>query len=1280
MFQLKKILLITTVFICVFLFCGSASAAGSWNNETVAKGNFTHVSLSLNSTGDPCISYYDTNKNALEYAYKFNGKWINKTVANGNIGESSLALDKNNNPSISYYDVTDDVLRYAYITNGIWTNEIVDNGGVENTLAMDKNNNPCIVYLDSNSNLYYATEINGTWSTSWIDGSGTKGSLAIDSHNTPCVVEYNTWDSYLWYGYYTNGTWNYSPISKVNNVTSTSLVLNSQNRPYISFIDNGYLNYVYRNNGTWLIQNTTALNNVTHDSLSIDSKGNLVSTFDVNEGSQVTLVYAHQNYNYDATVWYCDSVDNATEPTTFQSSVKINSTNDPRIAYYNSNTNQLEYTYSTSKSSNNYYDLRNENRLPPVENQGKAGDCWTFATFGSLESCLLPNQTANFSENNLKDLSGFDIGWNDGGFYEMSTAYLVSWRGPVNAIDDPYNDTSGISPNNLTATAHVQNVLVLPVRKDPMDNDIIKTAIKNYGAVGTYMQMNDTYMDESTYGYYYNGKPTFDHAVDIVGWDDNYSRYNFNIVAPGDGAFIIRNSWGTDWADGGYFYVSYYDTSLGTEGSNKFSSDNFVFINAEQVNNYNKIYQYDPLGWTDELGYGTETNWMANIFNSTGNDQLAASSFYIPTMNSTYTLKVYTNVSAGKPTTGKLVETQRGTLNMGYWTINLNQLVPLVKNELFSIVLELTTPGNLANIIIQDQYPNYSSKATSAPNISFCSYNGDVWTDLNDFNAVLCLKAFTTILPPTVRTTDPLNNAIINTSNNVITITFTEPVQPGSAYDDISVTGPSGIVSVTKTINGNVLTLTSNSNFVDGNYNINIPVDGIWNLMGKGLISAFASNFTVDTIAPTVIADPAEGKYNKNKSVTLTATDVESTTIYYTTDGSDPQVSSTRNVYTNPIFINTTTTLRFIAVDQANNWSPEYTQSYTIIPLPVANFTTNTTSGTAPIKIQFNDTSSNNPTNWLWDFGDGTTSTLENPSHTYNRSGNYTVTLTVGNTAGENSLIKSNLITVNWPLPVAIFNYNVKNGTSPLNVQFTDNSTGDVTSWNWNFGDGTTSTLKNPNHIYSAAGTYTVTETVTGPGGSNVQISSIYVKTDTTPPTATASIKSGVYNTNQIIKLGMNQTGTIYYTLNGSTPTTASIKYTQPISVTSTCTLNFIAVNTAGIKSSVYKMTYTIDKIAPKVISTTPKNGATGISRTSTISIKFSENVKTGINWSKVYIKNLNTGKLITINNKISGNTLYIKPTKTLSSKNQYQVYIPKSALKDNAGNNVEVYGFKFKT
>ncbi len=152
--------------------------------------------------------------------------------------------------------------------------------------------------------------------------------------------------------------------------------------------------------------------------------------------------------------------------------------------------------------------------------------------------------------------------------------------------------------------------------------------------------------------------------------------------------------------------------------------------------------------------------------------------------------------------------------------------------------------------------------------------------------------------------------------------------------------------------------------------------------------------------------------------------------------------------------------------------------------LPVANFTSNVTSGKAPLTFSFKDKSNGSPTSWKWSFGDGSTKTSQNPVHTYSKAGSYTVKLTVTNAAGSNTTTKTNYIKVIGK-PVAVFSATPTSGKAPLSVKFTDKSTGSPTSWKWSFGDGAVKTSQNPTHMYSKAGNYTVKLTVTNVAGSN---------------------------------------------------------------------------------------------------------------------------------------------------------------------------------------------------
>jgi len=168
---------------------------------------------------------------------------------------------------------------------------------------------------------------------------------------------------------------------------------------------------------------------------------------------------------------------------------------------------------------------------------------------------------------------------------------------------------------------------------------------------------------------------------------------------------------------------------------------------------------------------------------------------------------------------------------------------------------------------------------------------------------------------------------------------------------------------------------------------------------------------------------------------------------------------------------------------------------------PVANFAASPISGKAPLNVKFTDKSSGSPTSWKWDFGDGTSSTLKNSAHTYNKAGKYTVRLTVKSAAGTNTKTIKDYITVKTtPVkPVAAFSATPTSGYAPLKVQFTDKSTGSPTSWKWSFGDGKTSTSKSSAYTYSKAGKYTVSLTVKNAAGSSTKTITNYITVKIAP-------------------------------------------------------------------------------------------------------------------------------------------------------------------------------------
>jgi len=275
---------------------------------------------------------------------------------------------------------------------------------------------------------------------------------------------------------------------------------------------------------------------------------------------------------------------------------------------------------------------------------------------------------------------------------------------------------------------------------------------------------------------------------------------------------------------------------------------------------------------------------------------------------------------------------------------------------------------------------------------------------------------------------------------------------------------------------------------------------------------------------------------------------------------------------------------------------------YTVTPVttpaviaPVAAFSANTTTGTAPLAVQFNDTSSNTPTAWAWDFNnDGTIdATTQNATYTYTAAGTYTVNLTATNAAGSNTSLQAGYITVSASAvaPVASFTSDMKTGSAPLTVQFNDTSSGDgITGYQWILGDSATIyTTQNLSHAFTTAGTYSVNHSVTNAAGMNWKNETGYVvvtprvaKTWTVCQDSSSGCDFVTTNFTEVLKYPSFNDGDTIYLYNGTysypTYTTNSRMLTitgeDPSAVIIDMPVSFYFTNTVNISKIYFRSSH----------------------------------------------------------------------------------------------------------
>jgi C1A family cysteine protease len=428
------------------------------------------------------------------------------------------------------------------------------------------------------------------------------------------------------------------------------------------------------------------------------------------------------------------------------------------------------------------YDSRTYGYITPVKNQGSWGTCWAFSALGIAEANIVKKGLAG----NTLDLSELQLAYffyhtatdplgnttgdktqalddsylNQGGNSVFTTFALASWCGAAEESKAPYENATSESYTLDTSLAfdddyHMQNAYWVNMT----DRTDVKNIIMNYGAVGTSYYSDQTGNGTTTYyngtnkAYYYNGSFAMNHAITIVGWDDSFNKTNFNVskCPSSNGAWLVKNSWGTGFGDSGYFWISYEDVAF----NNSDYSQAFVF-DFDSADNYDHNYQYD--GSSGASSYRVNNGGsIANVFtakaNSTGTaEQIDAVSFALYDVNVDYSIQIYKDLTNKKdPTSGTamLSTPMTGrTSYVGYYTVPLEELVEISEGTTFSVVVTLSrSASNVAYYFCDSSYNNggwikFTNSQAAGQSFSKMSSNAS-WKDLNSQKVTARIKAFT---------------------------------------------------------------------------------------------------------------------------------------------------------------------------------------------------------------------------------------------------------------------------------------------------------------------------------------------------------------------------------------------------------------------------------------------------------------------------------------------------------------------------------------------------------
>ena len=521
--------------------------------------------------------------------------------------------------------------------------------------------------------------------------------------------------------------------------------------------------------------------------------------------------------------------------------------------------NYRYFSFDVQGSLPTSYDLRKESYAPVLKDQMSTGGCWAFATTTVLETYARKNlnikdvystrhieysNTRAFLNNQTNEY-GYNRVLGSGGNAYMSSNYLINGNGPILESDMPFvnnEDTININEiKNKNVMLDVNNIALIEGNSICSLSEIedIKRYVYNNGAVftTTYMTLSNSYYNSSTAAYYYNGGNDSNHAITIIGWDDNYSRTNFSSYnrPKSNGAWIVQNSYGTSFGKSGYYYLSY---------ENVLTCSAYMSITDVDTSIEDNNYVLDKLGYNAFMGYGNVSDGITdaygmNVFKKQSGKEEILKEVAFGT-NGTGSYRIYYkegNASTTSVANMRLIGS--GSIDYsGYITHKLSSPITIGSNVTsFSIVvyydMDVSTRPVPVSANIHSKYQYMTAEAKT----SFLSANGSNWTDLNSGSDIIIasIKAYTDDVSTSfavenkevsygdsinVKITTKTNNIesknmsiiVKNSSNNTVSNTVTYEEENNTLrYINISLSNTlaSGIYKIYMYYNGSLVIETS---------------------------------------------------------------------------------------------------------------------------------------------------------------------------------------------------------------------------------------------------------------------------------------------------------------------------------------------------------------------------------------------------------------------------------------------------------------------------------------